>query len=223
MELSEGAPFLLDAASTPREKLAESGPGVLTDIDIVALLIGSGQRGRNVRAIAESLAHILADAQTLPSFGELTSVPGVGSAIAARLCAAFELGRRVFVPRATKIRTPGDAFAVVRHIGDRKQEHFLVLTLNGAHELLRSVLVSIGLVNRTVIHPREVFAPALEDRAAAVLVAHNHPSGNVDPSGDDEDVTQRLSESGEILGIPVLDHIVFSSRRFTSFLESGRI
>jgi len=207
----------------PREKLANGGAEALSDAEIVSLLIGSGHRGRNVHAISEAVSDLLSIGPSPPDLAELTAVAGVGCAIASRLCAAFELGRRVFVPRGTRVRTPEDVFTVVRHLGDRNQEHFVSLTLNGAHELIRWVLVSIGLVNRTVIHPREVFAPALEDRTAAIVVAHNHPSGNVEPSRDDEEVTERLFESGELLGVRLLDHVVFSSHRFSSFLDLGKI
>lgn len=222
MHLTE-AHYAATNGSRPREKLISRGPGALSDSEIVALIIGSGQRGRDVLAISEALDGLLAVGGRIPEYGKLTQVKGVGDAIASRLCAAFELGRRVFVPRGTRIRSPADAFTVVRHLGDRNQEHFVTLTLNGAHELIRWVLVSIGLVNRTVIHPREVFAPALEDRAAAIIVAHNHPSGNVEPSADDEEVTDRLAESGALLGVELLDHIVFGSHRFSSFLELGKL
>lgn len=221
--VAERTLYALKNDELPREKLIEKGPQTLSDSEIITLLIGSGHRGHNAKSIACALSHLLSGGCREPTFSDLTSVPGVGTAIASRLCASFELGRRVFIPRGTKIRTPGDAFTAVRHLGDRNQEHFLVLTLNGAHELIRTNLVSIGLVNRTVIHPREVFAPALEDRAAAVIVAHNHPSGNLEPSADDQEVTERLRDSGALLGIRLLDHVVFSSERFFSFLESGKL
>jgi DNA repair protein RadC len=223
MQASEIVLYDLFDEAQPREKLSDYGPQRLTDVELIALLVGSGQRGNDVASIARSLARLVSGGSRAPSFEELLAIRGVGSVIAARLCAAFELGRRVFIPRGTKVRTPSDAFTVVRHLGDRNQEHFLVLTLNGAHELIRSNLVSMGLVNRAVIHPREVFAPAIEDRAAAIILAHNHPSGNIDPSADDEEVTERLAEVGELIGIRVLDHLVFSTERFMSFVETGRL
>jgi DNA repair protein RadC len=223
MELAERIAYACEHDRRPREKLLVRGPEALSDTEVISLLIGSGQQGNNVESIAGTLVHMLAGGCRIPTFEELIDVRGVGGAIASRLCAAFELGRRVFVPRGTSIRTPEDAFNVVRHIGDRNQEHFLVLTLNGAHELIRSNLVSIGLVNRTVIHPREVYAPALEDRAAAIIVAHNHPSGNLEPSLDDEEVTERLNEAGELLGIRLLDHVIFASDSYSSFVQEGRL
>jgi DNA repair protein RadC len=112
---------------------------------------------------------------------------------------------------------------VIRHYADRKREHFLSISLNGAHEVIHSRVVSIGTVNRTFVHPREVFSDPLTDRAAAVIVAHNHPSGNVEPSREDADITHRLTESANILGIDLLDHIVFSMNEYYSFLEHDRL
>ncbi len=126
-------------------------------------------------------------------------------------------------PSATRITVPSDILPVVRHYADRKQEHFLCLSLNGAHEVQSVRVVSIGLVNRTIVHPREVFADPLTDRAAAVVVAHNHPSGRVDPSMEDRDVTRRLKQAGDTLGIRLLDHLVFSTKGYYSFLEHGEL
>ncbi len=112
---------------------------------------------------------------------------------------------------------------VIRHYANRRQETFLSVSLNGAHEVIKIRVVSIGLVNRTLVHPREVFADPLADRAAAVICAHNHPSGNTDPSPDDREVTDILKKAGKILGIELLDHIIFSEAGFYSFLEKGEI
>ena len=111
----------------------------------------------------------------------------------------------------------------IRHYADRKQEHFLSVSLNGAHEIIAVRVVSIGLVNRTIVHPREVFADPLTDRAAAVVVAHNHPSGQVQPSMEDRDVTRRLKSAGDTLGMKLLDHVVFSTLGYYSFLEHGEL
>ena len=221
MNAAERSCYRRDPSLLPREKLIDFGPDALSDAELISLILGSGQRGRKVNEIAVSLEHVLSGGSRMPAFTELISVPGIGAAKAARLCAAFELGHRVFMPRGVRIGGPEDAYGVVKHISDRKQEHFLILSLNGAHELIRTVLVCIGLVNRTVVHPREVFAPALEDRAAAIIAAHNHPSGNVEPSSDDTEVTNRLRKAGSILGIRLLDHIIFGSSQFYSFADSG--
>lgn len=119
------------------------------------------------------------------------------------------------------IRTPSNIFALVQPLASAKQECFFAVTLDGAHQPIRTHLVSKGLVNRTVVHPREVFAPAIEDRAVAIIVAHNHPSGQLEPSSEDIEITRRLSSAGEILGINVLDHLIFNTTNWLSFVERG--
>ncbi|TVR69163.1 MAG: DNA repair protein RadC, partial [Spirochaetaceae bacterium] len=155
--------------------------------------------------------------ETSPS--DLMQVNGMGPAKATQLAAAIEFCRRVLAPRNYRIRQPSDAVPLLQHYADRRQEHFIAISLNGAHEVNAVRIVSVGLVNRTLVHPREVFSDALKDRAAAIIVAHNHPSGNVQPSGEDRAVTETLVEAGDILGIRVLDHIIFSPREYYSFRE----
>jgi DNA repair protein RadC len=118
-----------------------------------------------------------------------------------------------------KISTPSDAYAALQRYHRKQKEHFLVLTLNGAHEIQSIRIVSMGIINRSIVHPREIFIEAIKDLSAAIIVAHNHPSGNFEPSPEDQDVTRRLKEAGDLLGIPVLDHLVFSSRGYYSYLE----
>ncbi|HUW39417.1 MAG TPA: JAB domain-containing protein [Rectinemataceae bacterium] len=120
-----------------------------------------------------------------------------------------------------KINSPGDAFPLLRKYGAKRKEYFIVLILNGAHEIVREEIVSIGLMNRTVVHPREVFYPAILYNSAAVLIAHNHPSGNLTPSPEDREITSRLHDSAKILGIALLDHLIISSRGYYSFIEHG--
>jgi len=121
------------------------------------------------------------------------------------------------------VRAPSDILPVVERFAERRQECFLSISLNGAHEITATRIVTVGLVNRTVVHPREVFADPITDRAAAVIVAHNHPSGSLEPSAEDSEVTRRLVSAGQLLGIPVLDHIIFSSRGYYSFLEHNEL
>jgi len=111
----------------------------------------------------------------------------------------------------------------VRHYADRKQEHFLCASINGANEILNIRVVSIGLIDRTPVHPREVFADVLSDRASAIIVAHNHPSGDLEPSASDVDVTNQLKAAGSVVGITLLDHIIFNRSSYFSFLEAGRL
>jgi DNA repair protein RadC len=120
-----------------------------------------------------------------------------------------------------KISSPSDAFPLLRKYGAKRKEYFIVLLLNGAHEIIREEVVSIGLMNRTVVHPREVFYPAILFNSAAVIVAHNHPSGNLTPSPEDREITSRLNDSAKILGIALLDHLIISSKAYYSFTEHG--
>jgi DNA repair protein RadC len=121
-----------------------------------------------------------------------------------------------------RISSPRDAFGALTRYANARNERFLVLTLDGAHQLIATRIVSIGLVNRTVVHPREVFFPAIKDNAVAIIVAHNHPSGRLDASPEDIEITRRLREAGEILGISLLDHVIFHKKSgFFSFVEHG--
>ncbi len=207
----------------PREKLARSGASSLSDRELLALLIGSGNRQQPVGAIAEALQGLLDRSNAAVSAEDLTQIPGIGTAKAAVIAAALEYTRRRLCPAPNRVAFPRDVLPLVRHLADRPQETFTTLTMNGAHEVIRLRIISVGLVNRTVVHPREVFVGAIKDRAAALIACHNHPSGNLDPSREDREVTHRLYQAGETIGIPLLDHIIFSSRGYTSFLEEGQL
>ena len=212
-----------EAATRPRERIFSGGPAALSDRDLLALLIGSGVRGRHVLTVAEEVLTLLETDNFVVGPQQLLSVHGLGQAKAAMLSASLELARRIIAPRNHRIRFPADVYPVVSHYADRKQEHFLAVSLNGAHEVLACRVVSVGLVNRTLVHPREVYADALTDRAAALVVAHNHPSGKVDPSPEDREVTRRLAAAGETLGVKLLDHVIFSLEGYYSFLEHGEV
>ena len=138
--------------------------------------------------------------------------------------AALEFTRRRIKPRGLKIKTPADVLPLfIRNYADRLQEHFLCITINGANKVLNVRVVSIGLIDRTPVHPREVFADAITDRASGIILAHNHPEGGVEPSDADAEVTRRIKQAGEILGIHLLDHIIFNPTTYFSFLEAGKI
>ena len=207
----------------PRELLLQQGSSVLSDRQLLMVLIGSGVSGNPVGAIADEVLKVLDHGRNTLTLDTIRDIHGLGNAKKALLIAAFELARRVLCPKKWKIILPGDVLPVIERFADRTQEHFLCVSLNGAHEVIQVHVVSVGLVNRTIVHPREVFAEAITKRAASIIVAHNHPSGNVDPSYEDRQVTHRLTEAGEMLGIPVLDHIVFSDDGYYSFAEHGEM
>jgi DNA repair protein RadC len=209
------------AALLPREKALRYGISTLNDKELLKILIGSGQKDCPVDRIAENLQEFLDETGEIPYLEELMTIKGMGMARSCLILAALEFSRRHYLPQNSRISHPGDVYPLLSHMADRQQEYFFSISLNGAHEHLKTRQVSQGLVNRTIVHPREVFAAPLQDRASALICAHNHPSGNLEPSVEDKDITRRLKEAGEILGIPLLDHIIFSRKGYFSFLESG--
>jgi DNA repair protein RadC len=209
------------AREGPRERILGSGPGSLSDAELVQAIIGSGGPGNPVGAVAERAVAAL-DAMGEPPRPEaLLSVAGIGEARACALAAALELGRRRYRPSELRVARPRDLYPHIAHYADRKQERFIVASLSGAHEVHAVRVASVGLLNRTLIHPREVYADAIQDRAAAVVVAHNHPSGRLEPSQEDLDITLRLAQAGRTLGIELLDHLVFSASGFISLKETN--
>ncbi len=167
--------------------------------------------------------HEPADLLTM-DFGTLTGVKGIGRAKTASVLAAFELARRGLdkgMGLAPCIRGPQDVVALIADIRDRRKEHFMALFLNARNQVIAREEVSVGSLNGSLVHPREVFAPAIGSSAASVILAHNHPSGDVTPSRQDIELTRRLVQAGDIMGIEVVDHVILAADRFTSFKEVG--
>jgi DNA repair protein RadC len=207
----------------PREKLLRRGAGALSDQELLAVLLGKGTPETDVMTLAARLAKVIDEKGLGVQAEDLREFDGVGDAKATLVLAALEFARRRIKPEGAKIETPADLLPHVRHYADRKQEHFLCASINGANEILNIRVVSIGLVDRTPVHPREVFADALSDRASAIVVAHNHPSGGLEPSAADIEVTRQLKAAGSVMGISLLDHIIFNRSAYYSFLEAGQL
>ena len=207
----------------PREKLLQKGAEALSDLELMAILLGKGTEGHDVMTLAGRILKILDATNNHPALEELQKIEGVGPAKATLIAAALEFSRRRIRPEGFKISFPPDVLPLIRHYADRKQEHFLCVSLNGANEVIATRVVSVGLVNRTQVHPREVFADPITDRATAVIIAHNHPSGGLAPSEEDIEITKRLKAAGETLGIKLLDHIIFNHKGYYSFLEKGHV
>lgn len=205
----------------PREKLLRKGAAALSDQELMAVLLGRGTPGMDVMALAGKLARVIDEKGLGVRAEDLTGFDGVGEAKATLILAAIEFSRRRIKPEGEKIVTPADLLPHVRQYADRKQEHFLCASLNGANEILNIRIVSIGLIDRAPVHPREVFADALVDRASAIIVAHNHPHGDLEPSPADVEVTAQLKAAGAVVGIALLDHIIFNRSGYYSFLEKG--
>jgi DNA repair protein RadC len=217
------APCRLPGFLRPREKLLEGGPESLSDRELLAILLNTGIQGKNVNVLADELVELLDRSKNIPPVKELAGLSGLGVVKACAVTAMLEFGRRRWGQRGTRIRFPEDIFNLIRHYGDRRQERFICVSLNGAHEVIAVRVVTVGLVNRTIVHPREVFSDPLQDRASAVCVAHNHPSGKLVPSGEDDEITFRLREAAGILGINFLDHLIFSEKGFFSYGRNGLI
>jgi DNA repair protein RadC len=208
----------------PREKLAQAGADALSDSELLAILIRTGSRGNSAMDLGRTLATAGLDHLHASSFDELAARPGIGASRAAAILAAFELGRRLGRSPAERLdlSTPE---AVYRLCGPRlnhlRKERFLALALTTKNRLVREIMVSEGDLNSSIVHPREVFEPLIRLSAAAVIFVHNHPSGDPNPSRRDVDITQRLRQVGELLGIRVLDHIVVATEGFYSFQSHG--
>ena len=204
-----------EKGSKPREKLERLGISALTDKELLMLIIGSGTMRHPVDEISDDLLSTL-DTSPAASTEEIMLISGMGRAKASAIAAALEFGRRRSQKKPRTISSPEDVYREVRHYASREQEHLIVVLLNGAHEIIDTFVATIGLLNKTIVHPREVYAEAIRSRAAAIAIAHNHPSGNIEPSADDKDVTVRLENAGQMLGIKLLDHVMF-----TLLIQSG--
>ncbi|MCL2265599.1 MAG: DNA repair protein RadC [Treponema sp.] len=207
----------------PREKLLSRGASSLSDKELLAILLNTGIKGKNVKELAGDLLSLLDRNKEIPSIKEISLLSGLGQSKACAVAAMLEFGRRRYGSFSAHIKQPVDIYTLVRHYADRKQERFISLSLNGAHEVLAVRIVTIGLVNKTIVHPREVFADLIQDRAAAFCVAHNHPSGQMESSAEDDEITERLQQSAKILGLHFVDHIIFSETEWWSFRENGKI
>jgi DNA repair protein RadC len=212
----------------PRERLRSAGPAALSVGELLAILVGSGSEGRTaVDVAAELLRRADGSLRRLASLPApvLQGVPGVGTAVSARVQAALELGRRLAREGPTergRIAGPGDVYdRCAPTMRDLAHEEFRVLLLNTQHAVTREVTVTRGVLDGSLIHPREVFKGAIAESAAALLLVHNHPSGDPSPSAEDRAVTRQLAAAGAVLGIPVLDHVVIGDGRFVSFVEAG--
>ena len=209
--------------SRPREKLREKGASALRDEELVAAILGRGIEGVDIVTISRNVARLIRKHKENLSVDHLISVPGMGLAKAAQILSAFELARRYLLKGTVKIKSAKDILPLVADIANKQQEYFVCISLNGANEVIEKRIVTIGLVNSSQIHPREVFADVIADRAAAVIFAHNHPSGDPKPSDIDAQTHKQLTEAGKILGLRILDHIIVAKKGYFSFQENGLI
>jgi len=207
----------------PREKLKEKGAACLSDAELVAAILGSGQGGQEVMSIATRAARVIAKSKGQLDLEKIAAVKGIGPAKAAQILAGFELARRYIIKDTVKIDGPESVLPLVSFITAKKQEYFVCISLNGANEVIDTRVVTIGLLNQSPVHPREVFADVITDRAASVIFVHNHPSGGLTPSHNDFKTHKQLSDAARILGINVLDHMIVTPKGYYSFLENDKL
>lgn len=214
----------LHPVERPREKLARSGPEALSDQELLALVLRTGYAGRGVMDLSASVLDAFPAGLSAAGYEPLRRVKGVGATRAAALVAAFELARRfsgLQDPRPVLDSPARVLQAVPEAVRSGRKEHLLAFYLNARSQLVHQETVSIGTLSASLVHPREVFSPAVSHSAAGIIVVHNHPSGDCSPSPDDRDTTRRLCRAGELLGIPLLDHIIVSGSSSFSFREHG--
>ena len=207
----------------PREKLLRKGASALKNDELIALLLGSGVKGKDIRKLSREIVSLL-DREFLQITPEaLLKIHGLGIAKASQIIAAIELSRRYLLPeyRKRRISSADQIYEALSPYAAKNREHFLSITLDGASRIIRTRTVFIGTLNQSLVHPREVFADVIEDRAAGLIIAHNHPSGNLEASHADIQVTRRLKEVADLIGIELLDHLILSKEGYLSFSEEG--
>lgn len=213
----------------PRERLSKNGASTLSDSELLAILIGTGTAKKNAVDVARALLDKYGDISRVSScdISELTQISGIGYAKAVKLAAAFELNKRIsFDSFESKKRfsSPNDiAEYFIPRLRDARKEMFFVLLLNTSNQIFREIKVSEGILDATVVHPREVFRLAITEGASSVVVLHNHPSGNPSASEEDKNITKQIYKAGKIIGIKLLDHIIIAGDKFTSLAREGEL
>ena len=211
----------LENIDKPREKLIKKGANALKDYELLAILLGSGVQGKDVIKLSQEIIKLFEDDFENLSLEKLLSIHGLGLAKASQILSSIELSRRYLIKQNKKITSANDVYEELKEYHNKKQEYFLALYLDGANHLIQTKIITIGILNQSLVHPREVFSYAIEKRCASIIVAHNHPSGILEASNEDINVTKRLKESGKILGIELLDHLIITNDGFVSLKEEG--
>jgi len=204
----------------PREKLEKYGPGKLKDSELLAILLRSGTQEMDVMKLSQKILRDFKDEKILEaSVEDLQKIHGLGLAKACEIVACFELGRRKLKGKKTNILlTPKDVWEAMSDIRASKKEHFVVFYLNARNQEIEREIISVGTVNASLVHPREVFEGAIKNNTTSIILAHNHPSGDTEPSQDDIEITKKLVHAGKILDIRIVDHVIVTNKEFNSFV-----
>lgn len=210
----------LPKVERPREKLERYGPSKLSNSELLAILLGTGMKGVNVVELSQRILRKFSKNLGNVSVDDLKDVAGLGTAKSCEIVACFELGKRLLKDKPYKlIMKPEDVYREMKGYRNHKQEHFVIFYLDSRNNEIVNQVVSVGTLNASLVHPRNIFESAIQHNAAQVIIAHNHPSGDCEPSEDDLEITKRLVEAGKILGIEVIDHIIVVKDNFLSFKE----
>ncbi|MEX0934938.1 MAG: DNA repair protein RadC [Candidatus Paceibacterota bacterium] len=207
----------------PREKLEKYGPGKLEDEELLAILLRTGGKGMNVVELSKKILRTFKkEGIANASMDELLEIKGLGKAKVCEILACFEIGRRFLKNKKTRlIMSPKDVWEACKDFRSSRKEHFAVFFLDTRNQEIKREIISIGTLNASLVHPREVFEPAIRVNAASVILAHNHPSGDCTPSNEDKKITKRLVEAGKLLGIEVRDHVITGTREFSSMKQDN--
>ncbi len=205
----------------PREKLLNKGAEALKNDELLAILLGSGVQGKDVRKLAKEIVAMMDEGFDRLSLQALCDIHGLGLAKASQILASIELSKRYLIKSNKRITSAQDVYDELKSFSTKSQEHFLTITLDGASHIINTRTVFIGTLNQSLVHPREVFADAIADRAAGIIIAHNHPSGTLEASRADISITQRLKEVSKLVGIELLDHVILAKDGFYSFSDEG--
>lgn len=204
----------------PREKLIKYGPERLENYELLSIILRVGSRDLGVIELAKRVLSQVDVAEV--TFQNLAEVRGLGKVQRCEIIAFVELGKRLLQKKTTKIiLTPEEVWSALKVFTKQKKEHFIALYLDSRHQEIKQEVISVGTLNASLVHPREVFEPAIRNFASALIVAHNHPSNNILPSEEDIAITRKLKRSGELLGIELLDHVIVTSESFYSFKANG--
>jgi len=211
----------LEKFDKPREKLLAKGAQALKSDELMAIILGSGVVGKDVRKLAKEIVRLLDDDFEKIDVEKLCKIHGLGVAKASTIVASIELSRRYLIKSNSKILSANDVYNELKSYTNKEQEYFILITLDGASHIINKRVLFIGTLNQSLVHPREVFANAISDRSAGIIIVHNHPSGSLAPSRADMQITERLSEVAKLVGIELLDHVIISKNGYYSFSDEG--
>lgn len=205
----------------PREKLLHKGVQALKNEELLSVLLGSGIQGKDVRKLSREIVLLLEDDFEGLSLEKLCNIHGLGMAKASQILASIELSKRYLIRTNRRITSAKEVYEELSAFSVKNREHFLTITLDGASHIINTRTVFIGTLNQSIVHPREIFSDAIADRAAGIIIAHNHPSGTLAASRADMQITARLKEVSKLVGIELLDHVILAKDGYYSFSDEG--